>query len=640
MCLRLLRLALLISFSAGGFGCGGDDDGNGPPEPPDPPGPQEPGLLANTGPRPAYLVHDAASLFWSEAGEAAVRRLAAGAASPTTVAPRFHFPEGIALDGTALLYLEDGPATAGCIAAAGGRRLMRLSSPAAPEELATGQNCGMDRGDLVVGGGHAYWLATSVSPNTYSLRRTPVAGGPTTEVVNSTTPIDGFIIAGGYLYWLENRYPNPTVIMALRRVPLGGGPAETVLQDYATWGDAFAVADDSLFITVAAGAGVDLLVAVPLAGGDSTVLATLNAMPNKLLVDADGLYWIDDQAVRRLPRSGGTPEVVSSDGRAPLDLLLRGADLVWSEATGPAIGETGAILSAPKGGGAAITLVNGGDAPRWLAADASWLYWTEGGPLAQIEGFGRIARAPTTGGEGLTVVSGVSVPSAPIAVNATHLFIADKWRVKRAPRNGGLPESVAAATDAIESLAADATHVYWVQAPFGSLYRAPVDGGPPELIGMPPPMHAGPGGPVHVRGGRVFWMSHFTGIFSVAVGGGSVQPVVAGDAFLSDFVVDDNDVFYTEHDGGRVLRVPRAGGAATPLASPGGSTWRVLAEAGDQLYWIDQTMVQAMPKAGGESRLLSAPVGPSAVDRSALAVGEANIFWTEVLLQGIAVIDR
>jgi len=74
-------------------------------------------------------------------------------------------------------------------------------------ELDTGDNYAVSgcAADVVVDGGYVYWV-TSTAPNVYAIRKTPVAGGPSSTVI--TTPgevhIEALAGGGGNLYWMEN----------------------------------------------------------------------------------------------------------------------------------------------------------------------------------------------------------------------------------------------------------------------------------------------------------------------------------------------------------------------------------------------------------------------------------------------------
>ncbi|HSE27710.1 MAG TPA: hypothetical protein VLA95_05730 [Gemmatimonadales bacterium] len=592
--------------------------------------------MTTTGPGPGHLILDGGTLFWSESSDDRVAVLPAGG-SRAALAHRIGVPEGIAVEGGTVYWLDDRMEGI-CTPASKNRRLVRTPAGGGATELASAANCGLAPGDLVLAGGDAFWIGATTSPETFTIYRTPAAGGASTVVWTATMHVAAMLADGGYLYWLENTYPNPEPAMAIRRVPLAGGAVEPVVEDLQTWGRTFAVRGTSLFLSVVSG-GSEEMVEIPLAGGPPTPLATLPRTPRKLVVDETALYWIDDVAVASVPRGGGTPTELWSNGRAPLDLLLQDGSLTWTETTGPAHGETGAVRTMPAEGGTAAVISEGGDAPRRVAADANGVYWTEGGFIGNIEGFGRIAHAPAGGGPVVTLASGVAAASPPIAVNASHVFIADKFRIERVPRGGGLPETVAAADFSVTSLVADATHVYWVEEPFAHVYRAPVGGGEPELLGTTG-VHNGPGGPIRLRNGSVYWMSHYSAILRVPASGGPVQVIASGLPFLSDFVVDDAFLYYSENDTGLIKRMPLEGGDATTLAIGLAASYNVLAESGADLYWLDQTWLQVVPKSGGEPRPLSEPVAPSVLLRPAIALDAASVYWTEVLYEGIVKAPR
>lgn len=616
---RLVALVLVLTA-----GCGGDsDDGQGPSPPADP----EPVVVTATGEFPDYLVAHENTLYWSEAGEAPIRALPAAGGSPTDLAMKIGSPDGLALDGGDLVWLDDreGISVSGC-SGFGVVRLLRRTTAGRSATLAEDDQCVPSSGDIVLGGGAAYWVGSRSLPGE-EIRRTSLTGGETTTVPTSGVPVVALLGDGQYLYWLETDFPNP--VGALRRVSLAGGPVETLAEGFLTQAQTFAINGSLAFYDAIDEQGVEGLYAVPLGGGTPTRLATVAAQPFKLAADETTLYWITDDALHAVSVGGGTPATLAGVNGQPYDLLVRAGDVVWSEGSGPALGETGRVRRLVKGGGEVSTLADGEDAPRRLAADATWLYWTEGGPLGLTEGFGRIARAPATGGPGETVVSGVSSNSPAFTVSGDLVLVADRARLKRLPRGGGTVESVAAAGFRAVRVTTDGEYVYWVDAQLGAARRAPVGGGPAEDIGAPG-TNSGPGGPIQVQGGRVVWAPRLDVLLSVGSAGGTPSVLASGLRALSDMVADQAMVYWSEQDSGEILRMPLAGGSPT-IVGPGVSgSWQRLAQDGATVYWITQRHLRKAPKAGGDYQQLLLFEGEmDALRPASVAVDGQYVYWTE-----------
>ncbi|HEY8078422.1 MAG TPA: hypothetical protein VIF62_30040 [Labilithrix sp.] len=259
--------------------------------------------------------------------------------------------------------------------------------------------------------------------------------------------------------------------------------------------------------------------------------------PRRVAVDAKHVYWMDAVgAVSRASRAGGAVEVVAPvPARKRLetiegDLVLDDDSIVWSQATwDPSAEREGVealILRRPKSGGAAVRVAKADPTNLFaLAIDGGRIYWQE-----ETREGGRLVRAPKTGGSAETVVDqpswrwlvaggfvyradaeGAVVrhhdtggPAAFVAA-VTHIvsqMIVDDARVywstirephtlSSAPLTGGDPEKLADVDSFFESLAQDATHLYWLESiPFGQiewtstrLQRAPKRGGAVETLG-------------------------------------------------------------------------------------------------------------------------------------------------------------
>jgi len=590
---RTLGLALALTLACGGDGGGGGGPGGGK------------GGTIQTGPNPGSLIGSSGDLFWSESGEAPIQRLPASASIPVTLASRFSVPLGLAVTASHVYWTGErtGFAPSGCAGPGVIRTLHRTDlGTGATTLLHNGDGCSGGTGDVVMGGGFTYWVTSTSSPNTWTLQKLALAGGIPATVAWTTVPIVALAHDATHLYWMENDQLMGT---ALWRVPLAGGAAELIGLANGSRTPAFALNATHLFFTAAITGGDELRRAA-IAGGTQEAIDTLPLPPLKLVADATSLYLADSDSLYALPVDGGDGVRLASFTDPPLDLELDGTTLLWSESTGPAHNETGTIHRVPAAGGAVMTeLPAGGDAPRALAVAPSGLYWTEGGPVGGIEGFGQIARLGAGPGQVDTIASGVLSANPPLAVTATHVYVADGWRIKRVARGGGRVQTVSRATDEVESVAADDASAYWVQRPFGSVFRASATGGPPVPLGTPPPAAQGPGGPIRVQGGTVYWMSHFDAILSVPAGGGQVTPLATGLPFLSDFVVDDQFVYFSEQDGQDISRLPIGGGGPSFVAAGTPFSHKSLALDASNLYWIDQINVGRVSKAGANPAYLN-----------------------------------
>jgi len=67
---------------------------------------------------------------------------------------------------------------------------------------------------------------------------------------------------------------------------------------------------------------------------------------------------------------------------------------------------------------------------------------------------------------------------------------------------------------------------------------------------------------------------------------GSVETLVSGRPFPTRIAVDSSGVYWTESNGGNVMKCALAGGSATTLASGLSSPWSVAVDA-NSVYWSE-----------------------------------------------------
>jgi len=629
---RTILAGLIVIVSVA---CGGSDGG--------PSGPPSGGGGFATGPWPASLVASDGKVFWSESGENAIDVVVAGAGTPSVLAPEVGAPAALTVEGGELFWLEErtGFSPSGC-GGVGVIRVLRKVSLAAfalPTNLAIGDACYRTAINVVTDGANVFWVSTLASPYTSLLEKTPVSGGSTTTLTSTAAPIVALARDAAYLYWMESTFPDTTG--AIRRVPLAGGAIETVASGIISRAGNFALNSTAVFYTHTLFPNGEEILSAPIAGGTPTPLQTVAQAPNRLVADESELYWIDGTAIFSMPVTGGPPVPLVNVTDSPIDLVLRGSDLLWTETTGPAHRETGVIRTIPKAGGSASVIHQGGDAPRWLAGDPAYVYWSEGGPVGLTEGFGQIARTPMGGGPVDTLVSGVQAASPPIAVSTDYVYVADGWRIKRVPRAGGLMQTVAASDDRVMALATDGSYVYWVANNLSTVYKAVAAGGPEIHLASSPNGLQDPIGIIRVQGGRVFWAPGISAILSVAVTGGALNTVTTNIASLSDFVVDDAYVYFSEDGTGDIKRVPARGGPAETLGNGLGSSYNILAQNTSEIYSIDQLYVHRWPKNGGQGAFVNPnPLAAEPGFPASIAVDASRVYWTHPPVQLIQYVPR
>jgi hypothetical protein len=233
----------------------------------------------------------------------------------------------------------------------------------------------------------------------------------------------------------------------------------------------------------------------------------------------------------------------------PVPLAADGTYVYWSESDG-------VLRKVPKAGGTATVLASAGSA-RSIAVQGGYVYWHDNGG---------IQRVPTQGGavEGL-----VTEPMIyGFALDAENLYWSSTGGIQRRSLAPSSPTIMLAnASFQSYTVAVDAINIYLES---GGLQSEPLTGGPVTLL-------APPKGAIHsivAVGGKVFWGGN--GLDVIPAGGGAVTSVPSGAGY---FVAHDaTHVYWTAGFPGTMMtdflcKIPIGGGEVTTLASdlpPGG----------------------------------------------------------------------
>lgn len=285
-----------------------------------------------------------------------------------------------------------------------------------------------------------------------------------------TTTLAGHRVEAGALFVADKRV-GPALMVSVDRQ---GASFDTLATDGAT---AFVGTSDAR------------LLAVPVAGGTTTTVATLEAPAVAIATSGKYVYFATSAgALARVAKKGGETEPL-----ATITGTVRGLeadDVAVYVATGAAEETPAGIVRVPLDGGDVRVLTSRGE-PCAMIREGRRLFWTSLAAASPAESDtakpakGEVLRLSLDGGEVATVASGAFTACA-IAADKDSLYFATTVTralpvksggpllaagasgglgLMRAPIAGGEPVAIAEASKALArpgAVAVDASHVYWL----------------------------------------------------------------------------------------------------------------------------------------------------------------------------------
>ena len=576
-------------------------------------------------------------LFWTERGTSPINKVSLSGGPTTTVAGKLYNASGLRVLGDHMFWFDYRPSDTGaCCISPGGVMMQVLNKTSLDGTIteALVENCTCFGGinNIITDGLHIYLVSSNAYNKDNYLYMMPLDGG---EPVLLATVTGGVYITfatqdNTHIYWNEGDGMGGRIV----KMPLGGGDITTILEPTQYLKVDFQVHDGFVYFsnTVYPAPVKIRLNKVPVSGGTPVVLAErLESYPARFAAEGSYLYWIDQAAaLRRISVDGGDiVTLLQSDGTLN-DLAVHGEYAYVAET--PLAPAQGNVTRIPLEGGPPEVLIDNLIEPYSLTLDVPHAYWVEGrggGESFNVGNCLRIGKAFITSGSASTFLAGIGSDSASIARDDVNIYIADGWNIKRVALDGSVVEKIARADFDIQDITTDGVNVYWIEGPFSTVRKVPVNGGPVTVIGG----GYGPPGPVRVIDGYVYWMDHYDTIYRNSVDGNQFTTIASGLPFLSDMIVDGTNVYFSENDTGRIQKVPVNGGDITTLAY-GSVYWMpyILAYDNDFVYWVNAVEVGKVSKDGGSPATLHYGVLSNFDYPNSIVVDGANgeVYWTEV----------
>jgi len=188
-------------------------------------------------------------------------------------------------------------------------------------------------------------------------------------------------------------------------------------------------------------------------GGDVKAYMSGNPDVMAIAADAESVFWLEPQSGRvvKMPRGGGEETKLADSFGISRGLIIDADTVYWSE--------NEAIYAVPKAGGKA-RVVSPADIPDVLAQDDSFIYW-----YSSISG--NLSKAPKKGAKKPTkVYADKDHTLHTILVDGNDLFVSygseGKMVIQRLPKGGGEPVTIAENQQGAVDWAIDATYLYWI----------------------------------------------------------------------------------------------------------------------------------------------------------------------------------
>jgi sugar lactone lactonase YvrE len=295
-----------------------------------------------------------------------------------------------------------------------------------------------------------------------------------------------------------------------------------------------------------------------------------------------------------------------------------------SEATVDAAVDAGCV---DFNGRCIMTLATGQNDPFALVADGIDVYWTNN---AYPQGIGSVMRVAVTGtGSPVPIVADADGPKF-IATDATHVYWTERSTVRAWTKSTGVVSTLALGQPYPVGVAVDSQNVYWTNGnPDGGLMRVSLEGGAPT------PLSTFPGNAYQlvVSPTRAYWSVYASDrIYSAPLTGGAPTLFFYDSNYYIDGIaIDGTTVYYTEESGlGPVGALPfdYHGGAPKLLATNNG-TESVVSD-GVYVYYTSANgdypqydgAVLRVPVTGGTPVTIATGGAPDSI-----AIDATSVYW-------------
>jgi hypothetical protein len=229
---------------------------------------------------------------------------------------------------------------------------------------------------------------------------------------------------------------------------------------------------------------------IPVGGGTPTILASNQAGPADIAVDASNVYWLneDSSTVMKVPIGGGTPVTLAYDPGHYLNSIgVDSSSVYWAWNTITSLGGVtkaaldGCSLDGGISDGSAhectgTLLLDWEESIYHLAVDSSSIYFTTTYKLLKL---------PLDGGTP-AVLAENQYPNG-IALDAINVYLTNEsGKITKVPLGGGTVTMLATGQHYPFGIATDGAYVYWASCDTnGVVAKVSISGGPVGRVSLP-----------------------------------------------------------------------------------------------------------------------------------------------------------
>ena len=230
----------------------------------------------------------------------------------------------------------------------------------------------------------------------------------------------------------------------------------------------------------------------------------------------------------------------------------------------------------------------------------------------------------------MLLASGQTNPQS-LAIDATNVYWVNagpssppSGTVMKVAKGGGVAITLASGQNFPRSIAVDTTSVYWGGGGVLGLMKTPTGGGSSTTL-VPLALASA----IARDAVNVYWTSLNTpnSVEKVPLGGGTPTTIAPAQNLPFGIAVDGTSAYWANNEGaldaGAVLKAPLGGGSVTTLASAAGP-WGIAVDA-NNVYWANtgNGTVVRVPVGGGAPTTLASGSGAFSI-----TVDAANVYWT------------